>query len=549
MRRRSVPLGVSLLVLQVVIVLVTVCAAGLMAAKLQSDRIREAYKDRMLSVAESVARLPAVVEAFDSPDPSAAIQPLAELLRRASGVTYVVVTDRHGVRYAHPDPRRIGERVSTDPGPALAGQVFVGTETGTLGTSLRAKVPVRSPSGQVVGMASVGILESELAADLAEDLPELTGWLAAAALVGVLGAALVTRMVRKRTFRLEPAEIAQLLETRDAMLHGIREGVVAVDERERVVLVNDEAVRLLGLTEDPTGRPAAEVLEDGGLLDLARGVDDVADRLVLAGERVLVANRMTARTHGRPVGVVLTLRDRTELHDALRELDGQRTVTEVLRAQAHEFTNHLHVISGLVELDRREDAVAYIERVGGTGSVTSGIIGGAMADPALAALLLAKSAGAHERGVALRLDPASEVAARTGDDALTVLGNLVDNAVDAVSAGGTVRVLVRSDHRGVRVVVDDDGPGVERSRRGRIFTLGVSSKAPSGAHGRGIGLALVSRVVTRRSGRVEVSDSELGGASFDVWLPAPARPAGTGPATPEDGEAEPAGPVGSGVAR
>ncbi|MFD7660717.1 ATP-binding protein [Actinosynnema sp. NPDC059797] len=523
MRRRSVPLGVSLLALQVVIVLATVCAAGLMAAKLQSDRIREAYKDRMLSVAESVARLPSVVEAFDSPDPSATIQPLAELLRQASGVTYVVVTDRNGVRYAHPDRRRIGERVSTDPSAALSGQVFVGTETGTLGTSLRAKVPVRSSSGQVLGMASVGILESELAADLAEDLPELIGWLAAAALVGVLGAALVTRMVRRRTFRLEPAEIAQLLETRDAMLHGIREGVVAVDERGRLALVNDEAVRLLGLTEDPTGRPAAQVLEHGGLLDLVLGGDDVADRPVLAGERVLVANRMTARTHGRPVGVVLTLRDRTELHDALRELDGQRTVTEVLRAQAHEFTNHLHVIGGLVELDRREDAVAYIERVGGTGSVTSEILGGAMADPALAALLLAKSSTAHERGVALRLDPASEVVTRTGDDALTVLGNLVDNAVDAVRAGGTVRVLVRSDEGGVRVVVDDDGPGVERSERGRIFAPGVSSKAPRGAHGRGIGLALVSRVVTRRRGRVEVSDSELGGASFDVWLPEAVR--------------------------
>jgi two-component system CitB family sensor kinase len=514
MFRRSVSLGVSLLVLQVVIVLMTTCAAGLLAAKLQSDRIREAYKDRMLSVAESVAQLPTVVQAFGSPDPAATIQPLAELIRKASQVTYVVVTDRNGVRYAHPDPGRIGERVSTDPTAALSGEVFVGTETGTLGTSLRAKVPVRAADGQIIGMASVGVLESQLADDLAEDLPELILWLAAAALVGVLGAALVTQLVRRRTFRLEPAEIAQLLETRDAMLHGIREGVVALDDQQRLALVNDEALRLLGLTDDPTGRPAAQVLDEG-LLDLARAEDDVADRLVLAGERVLVANRMTAKTHDRAVGVVLTLRDRTELHDALRELDGQRTVTEVLRAQAHEFSNHLHVIGGLLELDRRGDAVAYIERVGGAGSITADIIDGANADPALAALLLAKSSTAHERGVALRLDPDSAVDTRAGDDALTVLGNLVDNAVDAVETGGTVRVLVRSSERGVRMVVDDDGPGVAESQRGRIFDLGVSSKDAD----RGIGLALVSRVVTRRSGRVAITDSELGGASFDVWLP------------------------------
>ncbi|WP_245733183.1 ATP-binding protein [Lentzea jiangxiensis] len=506
-----------LLALQVVIVLMTTCAAGLLAAKLQSDRIRDSYKDRMLSVAESVARLPAVIEAFGTVDPSASIQPLAEVIRKASNVTYVVVADGNGVRYAHPDPKRIGEHVSTDPSTALSGEVFVGTETGTLGTSLRAKVPIRTPEGRIIGMASVGILESQLSEDLAEDLPELIGWLAAAALVGVLGAALVTQHVRRRMFRLEPAEIAQLLETRDAMLHGIREGVVAVDDQERLALVNDEAMRLLGLAEDPSGQPAAEVLDDG-LLALARG-DDVADRLVLAGERVLVANRMTAKTHDRAVGVVLTLRDRTELHDALRELDGQRTVTEVLRAQAHEFSNHLHVIGGLLELDRGPDAVAYIERVGGAGSLTADIIDGANADPALAALLLAKSSTAHERGVELRLDPGSSVDIRAGDDALTVLGNLVDNAVDAVETGGTVRVLVRSSASGVRVVVDDDGPGVAESQRGRIFDLGVSSKDAQGAHGRGIGLALVSRVVTRRSGRVAITDSELGGASFDVWLP------------------------------
>ncbi|SDG92954.1 two-component system, CitB family, sensor kinase [Lentzea fradiae] len=518
MSRRTVSFGALLLALQVVIVLMTTSAAGLLAAKLQSDRIRESYKDRMLSVAESVAKLPTVIDAFGANDPTVTIQPLAEVIRKASNVTYVVVTDRRGVRYSHPDPSRIGERVSTDPSVALSGEIFVGTETGTLGTSLRAKVPVRSREGEILGIASVGILESELSDDLAEDLPELVGWLATAALIGVLGAALITRHVRLRTFRLEPAEIAQLLETRHAMLHGIREGVVAVDDRDRLALVNDEAMRLLGLAEDPSGRLAAEVLDDG-LLELARGKDDVVDRLVLAGERVLVANRSTAKTHDRAVGVVLTLRDRTELHDALRELDGQRTVTEVLRAQAHEFSNHLHVIGGLLDLGRSADAVSYIERVGGAGSVSAEIIDGANADPALAALLLAKSSTAHERGVRLRLDPESAVDTRAGDDALTVLGNLVDNAVDAVETGGTVRVLVRSSADGVRVVVDDDGPGVEESQRDRIFDLGVSSKDAQGAHGRGIGLALVSRVVTRRSGRVEIRDSELGGASFDVWLP------------------------------
>lgn len=141
-------------------------------------------------MATSVAQLPTVIDAYTTSDPSATLQPLAEPIREASGMTFVVLTDAHGIRYAHPDPARIGELASTDPTPTLAGEVFVGTETGTLGETLRAKVPIRGPDGRVIGAASVGILESALADDLREDVPVVVGWLGAAALVGSVGSAL-----------------------------------------------------------------------------------------------------------------------------------------------------------------------------------------------------------------------------------------------------------------------------------------------------------------------------------------------------------------------
>ena len=211
-------------------------------------------------MARSLARQPAVREAYASADPTVELQPLAELVRTSAGAEFVVFTDRAGMRYSHPDPEKIGRRVSTDPSVALGGAEFVGTETGTLGVSLRAKVPVRDARGNVEGQVSVGILESELSSDLAGVLPRLVAWLTGAAFAGVLGAVVVTRLVRRRIHGLEPEEIAELLQARDAMLHGIREGVVAVDDRGRLALVNDEAMRLLGLEQDPTRRLADEVL-------------------------------------------------------------------------------------------------------------------------------------------------------------------------------------------------------------------------------------------------------------------------------------------------
>ena len=521
------PLGLQLLLLQVTIVLATVVIAGLLAVTLQQRQIRDAYQQQVLTVATSVAQLPSVIDAYSSPDPPATLQPLAELIREASDMTFVVLTDAHGIRYAHPDPARIGELVSTDPTPTLAGEVFVGTETGTLGETLRAKVPIRGPDGQVIGAASVGILESELADDLREDVPFVVGWLGGAALLGTVGSALLARMVRRRIYGLEPEEIARLLEAREAMLHGIREGVLAVDVRGRVVLANDEAVRLLGLDADPTGRPADEVL-DAGLLPLLAENREVVDEIVLTHERTLLANRTAATVGGRRIADLLTLRDRTELFTALRELDGQRTLTDTLRAQAHEFSNHLHVLQGLIELDRPDEAVRFIDRIGGGGRLLDGAALGEVQDSAVSALLVAKAAVARERHVQLTLDPDSALE-NGGDDAVTVLGNLIDNAVDAVGDGGHVVVHVQQeDDGGIFVRVDDDGPGVPEADRERVFAAGVTTKTAAGAQGRGIGLALVARIARRRDGEATLSRSPLGGTQVVVRLGPVAAPSDAG---------------------
>ncbi len=519
--------------MQIAIVLAVLGAAGLLAFHLQQEQIRATYAGRVLEMARSLAQQPAVREAYASDDPSAALQPLAELVRTSAGAEFVVFTDTEGVRYSHPDPEKIGRRVSTDPSIALGGGEFVGTETGTLGVSLRAKVPVRDPSGAVRGVVSVGILERELSADLAGVLPRLVAWLTGAAFVGVAGAVALTRLVRRRIHGLEPEEIAELLQAREAMLHGIREGVLAVDERGRLALVNDEAMRLLGLDEDPTRRHAEEVLDPDDLLPLLRQPEDVSDRVVLVGERVLVVNSSAARVEGRDVGRVLVLRDRTELSEALRALEGQRTITDALRAQAHEFSNNLHVLSGLIELGRGEEAVGFIERVGGGSGTATGASVRHVEDPAVAAVVLAKAATAREQGMTLRLDADSHVADGVGDDVVTIIANLVDNALEASGAGGLVELLVQHSSGGdVTVRVGDDGPGVPDALRERIFQLGVSTKPSWNEHqGRGIGLALVARIVARRTGSITVAERPGGGALFTVLLPAVELvSAGPGPA-------------------
>lgn len=534
-------LGMQLLLLQVAIVLTTVVGTGVTAVLIQEQQLRAAYQDRMVAVAQSVAGLPVILDAFDDDDPSETIQPVAEVIRKASDVTYVVVANEFGIRYSHPNPDRIGERVSTDPAIPLSGQVYVGTQTGTLGESWRVKVPIFDDD-EVIGQVSVGILESELRAEFLGGLGGLLAALAAAALVGVVGSAWIGRVIRRRIYGLEPDEIRAMLETREAMLHGIREGLVAVDERGRLVLINDAAARLLAVQEPERvlGLPVEDVLDR----ELARFIASGEDREtpVLSGERVLLVHGDRVRVDGRDIGSIAILRDRTELETMLRELEGAQGLAEGLRAQSHEFSNKLHVVSGLLELGHVDAAIAFIQRVGSGGALSTLDEHDGIADVETAALMLAKRSRAQELGLRLEVEPDShleavaDAAQRT--DLVTVLGNLLDNAIEACTLGGRIDLSIRDDDEdGMLVVrVDDDGPGVPPDRRSAVFEPDVSGKAPApGKARRGIGLTIVQRVAARLGGEVLVEESPAGGARFVVRLPW----RGTGEPDPDAAAAKP----------
>ncbi len=520
---RAMSLRFQLLALQAVIVCVTTLVTGIVAGTLQERSIRSAYQDRMQAVASSVASLPVILNAFDDPDPSASIQPVAELIREASKVTYVVVTNADGIRYSHPDVSRIGEIVSTDPSVPLSGETYVGTQTGTLGPSWRVKVPIFVDT-QIIGTVSVGILESELSAEFIETLNVLLLAMAGSAIIGVFGAAGVTAFIRRRIYRLEPREIASLVENRETTLHRLSEGVVSVDEHGVVQLVNDAAARLLNTNiDDLVGHTATEVLADG-LVDVLQS-GELEGRLVLSGERVLVARSSGSKVGERDIAATLLLRDNTDLHALVRRLDGAQSLTDGLRAQAHEFANAMHVVSGLLEIGRVDDARAFIARRSPGGSIGLPQNVNLLGDAELTALLSVKAAQAREMGIELEVRQADTVPgalpADLTPDLLTVLGNLVDNAIEACGFGDRIDVVAGFARGDLHITVDDSGPGVPPNQRAWVFTEGMSTKVGDGDVNvrRGIGLALVRRVVERRHGTIAITESRTGGARFDLHLP------------------------------
>src|SRR5205823_6802126 len=364
-----------------------------------------------------------------------------------------------------------------------------------------------SYQGRVIGMVSVGFLEPPLAQRLLSELPGFATSLLPSLAIGVIASWVLAWRLKRQTFGLEPYEIAGLLEEREASLQGIHEGAIATDSDGTITLANDEARRLLMLPDNCVGRKVAQVLPQGRLLKFLSGGLKDEDEVLLAGERVLVASRRAILVRGREIGHVATLRDTTELTGLARGL-GVDSLTDALRAQAHEFANRLHTIAGLMQVGRPEEAMKLIAQTSGVHQELTESLLERVGDPVLGALLLAKAAIASERGIELRVSDNTVMtrSALDSEDLITLLGNLIDNALDAAatSDGRWVSVSVTEQDDELVVKVHDSGSGIPDGVDGQIFQEGFSTKAGPNRKRRGFGLALVRQVARRNGGDVTV---------------------------------------------
>ncbi|WP_328427955.1 sensor histidine kinase [Streptomyces sp. NBC_00443] len=539
-KQRRQTLAGELLVWQlaiVVIVLAAVAAVSLAQSKATFDRVEGR---RVTALAEEMAGNPLVRTQLVRPAPAEMLAPLLQSTLTRSGVTSATVANADGEIVASTNPTLVGTRMPSD-GPQVAGGRGWSGELPVNGViQLVAQAPVLGAeldnAGDHLGTVMIGRASPSVWQRLVGASSYLLVYLGVASVLGVAGSWLLARRIKRQTFGMEPREIAGLAEHREAMLFGIAEGVVALDPQQRLTLVNSVGRRLLDLPEACVGMSLADLGIEGRLYDVLAGTapegepTDPArrDEVVVRRGRVLVMNRMDVTKDGRGLGSVTTLRDRTELAQLERELGSFRSTTELLRAQAHEFSNQLHTISGLIQIGEHDEVVRYVRALRKHRESLDLHLTSRVRDRAVAALLMAKSALAAERKVRLRISERTaldRLEPTDSADVATVLGNLVDNAVDAAASGSRagdddheawVEVELRQDASSVEIVVRDSGPGVAPELAQEVFSHGFTTKAAQGGD-RGIGLALTRLVCKRRGGEVSVTNT-LAGAMFTARM-------------------------------
>ncbi|MFL6080098.1 MAG: ATP-binding protein [Ornithinibacter sp.] len=543
-RRRRPTLAGQLFALQLgIIVVVLVAVAGVSLAQ-SSATFERVEGRRVAGLAEQVAVSPLVRASLAEPETRTGLATLAQSLVTQTGVS--------SVSFAETD---LDVRVSTDPS-IEGGRLALGSPrveqgaswSGTLAIDgvdhLVSQVPVLGEATDAVGAHLGTVMVAERVPSTWERLQGtssyLLTYLGIALAVGLGGSWLLSRRIKRQTRGMEPREIAGLAEHREAMLRGIAEGVIALDPQHRITLVNEVARQLLDLPEHAIGTSIADLRIEGRLREVLVGentrprgtgggieADDhvtaARDEVVIRRGRVLVMSTMRVVSGDRVLGTVTTMRDRTALADLEQEIGSFRSTAHVLRAQAHEFANQLHTISGLIQIGELDEVVRYVDALSERRDALDLTVNTLVRDPTIAALLMAKVATANERRVELTIsDETTLERLQPGDaaDVATVLGNLLDNALEHAPRGAAAapwaRVRIRQDASTVEIVVSDSGPGIPDELLSTVFEHGVTTKRVDPME-HGVGLALIRLVCRRRGGEIHI-EREDGVTSFVARL-------------------------------
>ncbi|WP_188745527.1 ATP-binding protein [Marinobacterium zhoushanense] len=523
MPRIRLRISTRLMIVLCLLVLLQSALLGGFALRHLADSLEDQMAQRALQLASMIAQTPSIREAVAAND-SEATQRVASELRDATDASFISIGNAQGIRLAHPLPDRIGKpMVGGDNDEVLKqGHTIISQAVGSMGPSIRGKAPVFNDVGEVVGVVSIGYLTQEIDDTVLTYQRVVFAVTLLLLVLSVLAASWIARRFRAAIFDLEPHQIAALFEERNATLESIREGIIAINAEGKITTCNRAAIETLGLEQrDVVNHPIREVVPDSRLPDLLESGEPEFDTEMVIGGRSLIINRIPIRVKGKLTGVVASFRIRDELTMVSRQLTRIRQYAETLRSQAHEYANKLHTIAGLIQLDKSDEALELIGQETRDHQAMLRWLVDSVDDPVVSGCLLGKFNRAHELGLQLVIDPDSHLgplpANITPERLVTLIGNLIDNALDAtLSAKGRSVFLSMTDiGQDLIFEVEDQGPGISEEDMPRVFDRGFSRKA----EGRGIGLHLVKEGVSQLGGEIVVENLSAGGARFTLYLP------------------------------
>lgn len=523
---KKVPLQTKILGLISSLILLIITLLASIFAYMQAVDTRSQVEQLALQAAKSISLMPELREAMDENNLEETFRPIAEQVLDQINAANIMIENRDIILYSHSTPEEIREKSHDHNYHAL---IFGGSNTfeveGERGSAIIGKVPIVADYGdysQVIGTVSVEFLEKEIYNNMFNRIQTIVLASLAVLVLGLIGGTLLTRSIRKDTLGLEPHEISSLYLQRSAILSSIKEGIIAIDDKGFITLINHSAGQMVNYDEETaTGHHINKLLPHSKITEVLKTGRTIHNLEIPMNDKTFIFNVIPILYEGSVKGAVSSFRDKTELKKLMETISEVREYSEGLRAQTHEYSNKLYLLSGLIQLEKYQEAFTFIQKESATHQYQNRIIFNQIHDANVQAILLGKLGKASEKKIRLEIDPNSHVDPLPSHievtDVITIIGNLIDNAFDAVMEEEVKKVTFSIMGLGSDIIIEvtDSGKGIPDRLIDTLFTLGYSSKGKN----RGYGLFNVKSIVEALGGTIEVSNEKNGGAIFTVYLP------------------------------
>ncbi|MFB5196382.1 MULTISPECIES: sensor histidine kinase [unclassified Neobacillus] len=512
--------GLVLLLGLFLIILLTVFFSYMESKQIEENRGRMA-----LEISRTVSFIPTIISSVQTNDPSKTIQPLAEKIRNETGAEFVVIGNKEGTRFSHPLPSMIGKKMKGgDNERAIKqGEYYVSKAKGSLGPSIRGKSPIFNKKGEVIGIVSVGFLLEDVHQQIINNLNKVLLVSLFAFLVSLFGSILLGKNIRKDTMGLEPFEIAALYKEKNAVLHGVKEGILAINKEGFITMMNQPAKRLLQINGSVRHIKVDGLFPSDYLYEVLKSGNPQVDKEMVWKDKTVIVNCTPLFEESGVSGVVASFRDKTEIEQMLNTLSEVNSYSEDLRAQTHEYTNKLYVLLGLLQLGETEQAIEMLQSETQVLQFQNSIVFNHIKDTKVQAILLGKLGKASEKKIKFEIISDSFLKELPShfklSNLIVILGNLIDNAFEAVYGvdSPTVKFFATDIGSDIIFEISDNGKGITDVEIPLLFSRGFTSK--EGSEPRGFGLSNAEDAVLEMNGMIEVQSTKESGTIFTVYLP------------------------------
>ena len=527
MERKKYRLKTKIVFFTVLIIIASIIFTSVLFSKWTLNNLRQTVRKNNMNLAINIGSYSHFGDIIEDGRDKNTIQAYTKnILDKTKNIDFIVIADMKGIRIAHPNEARIGEKIvgGDEDRVIKQGDTYVTEEVGTLGKSIRAFAPIRNSEGDQVAFVLVGTLVREFNFIKNEALRTIITYSIGGLILGIIGSLVFANDIKKSLLGLEPFEISSMYREKISMLEAIQEGIISIDKDMRIVTINDSAIQILKIqSKNLVGQKITDIIPNSNMVEVFESGESI-----IGGEGKLngvniVRNIVPIKEDENIIGAVATFRDKTELTKMAEEITGYNEIVNALRANSHEFSNKLHIILGLIQIEELEEAKDFIIGIKNKEEKKINYTLKMIKDPIITSLLLGKFNRANELGVKFKIMPSSSLEKLKDKELsyslVTIIGNLIENSFEAFinveDRPKEVRLTIKTEKDLIKIIVEDTGSGIKKSHIKEIFKNSYSTKGKD----RGFGLSLIQNKLATLSGSISI-DSELGvGTKVEVVIP------------------------------